>query len=88
MKCVTNTRLFCAHQGIAIRSYDETDSLKNKGNVFELFHIRAKYNKLLCEYFVQNQHHYRYTSASYANELISFVAHQVLCNILKMYKRT
>lgn len=86
MKCVTNTLLFCAHQEIAIRSHDETDSSKNKDNFFEFLHIRAKDNKLLCEYFVQNQHHYRYMSASYINGLVSFTAQQVLCNILKNIK--
>lgn len=87
LKCVIDTLLFWAHQAIAIRGHDESDSSKNKGNFLKLLHLRAKDNMLLREYFVENQHHYRYVSASHINKLLNLMAHQVFCNVVKNIKK-
>lgn len=86
LKCIIETLLFCARQGIAIRGHDESNSSKNKGNFLELLYLRSKDNVLLHEYFVENKNHYRYVSATYTNDILNIMAQQVLLNIINYIK--
>lgn len=41
LKCVLETLLFCARQGIAIRGHRENEESQNKGNFQELLNLRS-----------------------------------------------
>lgn len=77
LKCVIDTLLFRYSPGIEICTQDEIDSSKNKVIFLSFFFIfvQNKALKLLHTYYVENQHHYNYGSASYTNKLISLTAH-------------
>ncbi|XP_022183206.1 zinc finger MYM-type protein 1-like, partial [Myzus persicae] len=70
-----------ASNGIAIRGHNESEDSLNKGNFLELLHLRAKNNNILQEYFLQKEHHYRYTNGTYLNEFIDIMSSQVIRNI-------
>jgi len=78
---VLDSLLFCCRQGIAIRGHNESEDSLNKSNFLELLHLRAKNNNILQEYFLQKEHHYRYTNGTYVNEFIDIMSSQVIRNI-------
>lgn len=73
--------LFCCRQGIPIRGHNESIVSSNKGNFIELLHHVAKYNNVLKEYFIEKEHNYTYTSASYINNFINIMSNHILKNI-------
>jgi len=87
LKCIIDSLLYCARQGISIRGHDETDESKNKGNFIELLHLRAKDNKLLEDSIVGSQIGYRYVSGTHSNAFLSIMAKQVLRNIVNDIKK-
>jgi hypothetical protein len=42
LKCVLETLLFCARQGISIRGHRENEESQNKGNFQELLNLRSR----------------------------------------------
>ncbi|XP_025192782.1 zinc finger MYM-type protein 1-like isoform X2 [Melanaphis sacchari] len=83
IKCLLETLLYCAYQGIPIRGHRENEDSENMGNFLELMKLRAKDNNILDRYFLQKEKSFRYVTGTYTNEFISLMAAFVTKNIIK-----
>ncbi|KAL4103605.1 hypothetical protein QTP88_018966 [Uroleucon formosanum] len=55
LKCVLETLLFCARQGIAIRGHRENEESQNKGNFQELLNLSSRDNDIIRRYFTEKE---------------------------------
>ncbi|KAF0704920.1 zinc finger MYM-type protein 1-like [Aphis craccivora] len=77
IKCLLETILYCAYQGIPIRGHRENEDSENIGNFLELMKLRAKDNNILI------QKSFRYVTGTYTNEFINLMAAFVTKNTIK-----
>ncbi|XP_022170796.1 zinc finger MYM-type protein 1-like, partial [Myzus persicae] len=83
IKCLLETLLYCAYQGIPIRGHRENEDSENMGNFLELMKLRAKDNNILDRYFLQKEKSFRYVTGTHTNEFISLMAAFVKKSIIK-----
>ncbi|XP_060845501.1 zinc finger MYM-type protein 1-like [Rhopalosiphum padi] len=83
IKCLLETILYCAYQGIPIRGHRENEDSENMGNFLELMKLRAKDNNILDRYFLKKEKSFRYVSGTHTNEFISLMGAFVTKNIIK-----
>lgn len=83
IKCLLETILYCAYQGIPIRGHRENEDSENMGNFLELMKLRAKDNNILERYFLKKEKSFRYVSGTHTNEFISLMGAFVTKNIIK-----
>ncbi|XP_050063277.1 uncharacterized protein LOC126552610 [Aphis gossypii] len=62
IKCLLETLLFCARQGIAFRGHNETETSTNCGNFLELLKLRSNDNEVIQKYFIEKEMSFTYTS--------------------------
>ncbi|XP_022168058.1 zinc finger MYM-type protein 1-like [Myzus persicae] len=82
LKCVLETLLFCARQGIAIRGHRENEESQNKGNFQELLNLRSRDNDIIRRYFTEKEKNFRYVSGEYLNEFLGYMANIVIRDIV------
>lgn len=83
IKCILESLLYCAYQGISIRGHRENEDSENMGNFLELMKLRAKDNNMLDRYFLHKEQSYRYVTGTHTNEFISLMAANVTNSIIK-----
>ncbi|KAE9539861.1 hypothetical protein AGLY_005113 [Aphis glycines] len=81
-KCLLDTLLLCARQGLAIRGHKEDKESSNKGNFQELLTLRAKDNDILKRYYIEKEKTFRYVRGDYSNIFLEYMADSVLKNII------
>ncbi|XP_026821283.1 zinc finger MYM-type protein 1-like [Rhopalosiphum maidis] len=82
LKCILDSLLFCARQGIAIRGHRVDEDSSNKGNFLELLTLRAKDNDIIQRYFIEKEKTFRYVSGDYTNTFLEYLANIVIENII------
>jgi len=85
IKCLLETILYCAYQGVPIRGHRKNEDSENMENFLELMNLRAKDNNILDRYFLQKEKSFRYVFGTHTNEFISlmaaFVSKSIIMNI-------
>jgi len=77
VKCLLETFLFCARQGIAFRWHNETETSTNCGNFLKLLKIRSNDNKVIQKYFIEKEMSFTYTSPEYQNLFLKYMANNI-----------
>ncbi|KAL4091238.1 hypothetical protein QTP88_025960 [Uroleucon formosanum] len=82
LKCILDSLLYCARQGIAVRGHREDEDSSNKGNFLELLTLRANDNDIIQRYFIEKEKTFRYVSGDYTNTFLEYLANIVIKNII------
>lgn len=81
LKIVIESVLFLAHQGLALRGHDESESSGNKGNFLELLSLLSKYNEVLYKKLKGGPKNTKYTHSSIQNEILEIASNLILSKI-------
>ncbi|KAL4122041.1 hypothetical protein QTP88_014447 [Uroleucon formosanum] len=82
LKCILDSLLYCARQGIAVRGHREDEDSSNKGNFLELLTLCANDNDIIQRYFIEKEKTFRYVSGDYTNTFLEYLANIVIKNII------
>ena len=74
---IVQALLFCAHQEIALRGHNESETSSNRGNFLELMQLLAKHDNIVMSRLEDGPHNATYTSPEIQNLLLNVMASMV-----------
>lgn len=87
LKIIIESVLFLAHQGLALRSHDESESSGNKGNFLELLTLLSKHNEVLYKKLKLGPKNAKYTHHTIQNEILEIASNLILSKISSQVKK-
>ena len=74
---IVQALLFCAHQEIALRGHNESETSSNRGNFLELMQLLAKHDNIVMSRLEDGPRNATYTSPEIQNLLLNVMASMV-----------